>query len=109
MPSVPAKNKGGDCYKAAADYVIDHAFRSNGKKGLVLVHGEVTGQGAIDGVQYGHAWVEDGSTAIDVSNGRNINMPKPLYYAIGRIGKTIRYTPEQMREKILKHKHFGPW
>ena len=76
------------------------------------MHGEVRGQGPLDGVQYGHAWVEDGNTVIDVSNGRDIKMPKALYYAIGgidQIGNMKRYTAEEFRKKVMKTENWGPW
>jgi hypothetical protein len=109
MPSIPSKNRGGDCYEAAGKYVMDHALFPGTDGSLILVHGEVTGQGDIAGIQYGHAWVEKGGTVIDVSNGRNIKLPKAVYYAIGNIGKTYKYTSEEMREKILESGHWGPW
>ncbi len=108
MPRIPSKNKGGDCYRAAANYVIDHALFGK-EKGLVLVHGTATGQGPIEGIKFGHAWVEDGSVVIDVSNGENITMPRMFYYAIGQIEHTVKYTPEQTRDRLIKHGHFGPW
>ena len=92
-----------------------------GKCNYILVHGEVTGQGPLEGVKYGHCWIEDGDIVIDVSNGRNIRMPKEVYYLLGRIGspETARfgieagnlhkYTWEEAREKILQHEHWGPW
>ena len=109
----------GDCYEAAGRYMLDNCH----KKNLLLVHAEVTGQGRIDGVQYGHAFVLDGDTVIDVSNGRNVRMPKKVYFLLGKIGEfdlktedidTSRanmhtYTCDQFREKISKHEHWGPW
>lgn len=133
----------GDCYEAAAKYMMDHgtqwAFASSADQNpdLVLVHAEVKGQGQIEGLFFGHAWVEDGDTVIDVSNGRNIRMPKPLYYALGglyhkpmprggvkqsgRKGEPVfdlpyrrepnwhRYTEEEMAINMVRHKHYGPW
>jgi hypothetical protein len=100
----------GDCYEAAGKYMMDHALFPGGEDHLILVHGEVTGQGDIMGLKYGHAWVEDGEMVIDVSNGRDIRMPKPLYYALGGIGDNLhKYTVEEFRRKVSKHKHWGPW
>ena len=98
----------GDCYEAAGKYIMDKML--SGDEQLKLVHGEVTGQGPLEGVKYGHAWVEDGNNVIDVSNGRNIRLPKAVYYAIGQIGDNVhRYTPKEFREKVTKYKHWGPW
>jgi len=126
---IPKKNRNGDCYEVSAKYVLNSQFKelsslipeevlkemdkhgiTRPSNDIFLVHGEVTGQSPIEGVKYGHAWVEIGdSTVIDNSNGRNIEMPKALYYALGRIERTIRYTPEQTREMVLKYSHWGPW
>jgi hypothetical protein len=105
----------GDCYEAAGRYITEHSLMSpsgNKKSSLRLVHGEVAGQGSLEDVTFGHAWVLDGNTVIDRSNGRDISMPKDLYYFIGRINELDNvhvYTPEQARERMLRYKHFGPW
>ena len=103
------KSSLGNCYQANGKYMMDEWFRN---RKLILCHGEVMGQGALEGTPFGHAWVLDGNTVIDVSNGRNIRMPKLVYYALGRINdkKNVhQYTWPQMREKVLKHGHWGPW
>jgi len=105
----------GDCYEAAAHYLLDHVLGMGVKDpnyNLRLVHGEVAGQGPLEGKTFGHAWVEDGETVIDQSNGRNIRMPKVLYYALGGISELDNfhiYTPEEARAKLLKHQVYGPW
>lgn len=102
-----AKNmpSGGDCYEAAGHFMMDHRPAI----GMTLVHGEVLGQGPLDGVRFGHAWVETGGTVIDESNGRHIRMPKELYYTIGDIRKTVRYSYDDFAHKVSKAKHWGPW
>jgi hypothetical protein len=104
---IPRGSTGGDCYEVSGKHVLDQSMMGN--KELTLVHGIVTGQGPISGIQYGHAWVEDGDTVIDLSNGRNLQSPKALYYALGNISETRRYSVEETRKKILEHKHWGPW
>lgn len=98
----------GDCFQAAAIYILDE----DDDAGLVLVHGEVSGQGRLAGVQYGHAWVEDDrGFVIDRSNGRFLRLERAIYYMIGRIdeGTTKRYTRREMCEKLVETKHYGPW
>ena len=51
----------GDCYQAAGRLIMS---KMNGK----LVHGMVNGQGSLDGIRFGHAWVEVGSKVFDYSN-----------------------------------------
>ena len=105
-----SSNKGGDCYEAAGKYMMDNCMFGSCK--LVLVHGEVMGQGHLEGVTYGHAWVLNGDTVIDVSNGGKLQLPKSAYYAIGQIdniGNTIEYTWKEARKKIVNYEHWGPW
>ena len=100
----------GDCYEANGKFFMDQGLFGDGS--MRLVHGEVSGQGPLEGVNYGHAWVEDGNTVIDVSNGRNLRMPKALYYALGNIEQNDnlhKYTPSQFRRKVTQYEHWGPW
>lgn len=102
----------GDCYEANGKYFMDKALFPGNNKTLRLVHGEVTGQGSLEGVNYGHAWVEDGNTVIDVSNGKNLRMPKAVYYALGGIDQNDnlhKYSPREFQRKVTGHEHWGPW
>lgn len=98
--------KAGDCYEAAAKFVIAHDACAE----IRLVHGEVTGTGgAVKGIRYGHAWVELGSVVIDPSNGRCLVASRGHYYAAGSVGDTRTYTPEEAMRIMLATKHYGPW
>ena len=96
----------GDCYVAAARFVIGNARCPE----ILLAHGEVTGQGPIAGVRYGHAWAEIGDAVIDPSNGRIVCARKDAYYGIGNItGGVVRYSPSEARRLMLETFHYGPW
>jgi len=98
--------KRGDCYEAAAKFVLSQAKR----QGIRLVHGEVTGTGgAALGLRYGHAWVELGGAVIDPSNGRCLVATRRDYYAAGKVGAIRAYTPEEAIAFMLDTKHYGPW
>ena len=100
----------GDCYDANGRYFMEQALWPGKDANMRLVHGEVTGQGKIAGIKYGHCWIEDGNTVIDVSQGKTLRMPKAAYYALGRIGSNTHvYTPEQFQAKINQFEHWGPW
>jgi len=102
----------GDCYEANGNYFMGQAVFPGSDKGLRLVHGEVTGQGPLSGVNYGHCWVEDGNTVIDKSNGRNTRMPKDVYYALGQIDRNDnihKYTASEFRRRVAQYEHWGPW
>jgi len=79
----------------------------------VLVHAEVTGEGRIEGLKYGHAWIERGGFVYDFSNGGHKVMSKSAYYARGQIvdkpGKLYRYTGPEMKRWMQKTRHYGPW
>ena len=108
---VPQTNTGGDCYQAAGRYMMDRCL-VNDDCDLILVHGEVAGQGPLEGLTLGHAWVLDRGMVIDKANGKDLQVPQPLYYAIGQIdliGNTIEYTWDEARKKITEYKHWGPW
>jgi 8-oxo-dGTP pyrophosphatase MutT (NUDIX family) len=105
----------GDCYLVAAKLLLENDYTKNitfiGKP--YLVHAEVTGQGKIDGIRYGHAWVEDDFFVYDYSNGKNFVLPKDFYYQLGEVkkekGKYQRYSKKQATEKMLQTKHYGCW
>lgn len=86
-------------------------------EGHTLVHGVVIGQGPLDGRRVDHAWVEvEGghytvTLVVDRSNGRNLLLPRDMYYRLGRIveAECTRYTPEETRTNMLRTEHFGPW
>jgi hypothetical protein len=103
-------NSGGDCYEAAGRYMMDNCMVQPAC-GMKLVHAEVTGQGPIKGLKYGHAFVlDDRGTVIDRSNGRNVVMPKEVYYLLGQIGSNAHeYTWDEARQKMLEFEHWGPW
>lgn len=104
----------GDCYEAAFNWIFEHCINftadRKGDPNIRLVHGEVTGQGKIRGVKYGHAWVEDGGVVIDQSSGKNLRMSRAEYYALGKIGSNVhRYTAVQARRKAVTTRVYGPW
>ena len=110
MPrKIPQKNRNGDCFMAAGKYISDFAFQSQEK--TFLVHGIVTGQGEIRGIRFLHAWVENNNMVIDKSNGKDLHIPKDLYYALGNInpGEIVKYTYSEAIEKMLNNGHYGPW
>lgn len=98
---------GGDCYEAAARLFISLGDTS----GVLLVHGEVTGQGKIAGQRYGHAWLEVGAIVIDPSNQRTVCVLREAYYALGEIKVDVvrRYSWRESLEQMARHAHFGPW
>jgi hypothetical protein len=113
----------GDCYEVAAHLLLWPLKQGGHGPELgecpVICHGIVTGQGPVEGLRFGHAWIEttrslgicEVEMVIDHSNGKKTEMPAGLYYLMGRIdpSETKRYTKEEARLALRKHKHYGPW
>lgn len=94
----------GDCYPANGRKILDM------KKSARLCHGFARLQ--IPPYKlFGHAWIEDGNTVYDYSNGKNIKIDKDMYYALGQIqNKNVkRYTAEESAIKMVTLKNWGPW
>lgn len=118
-PKRAKKTSGGDCYEAAANYILSVGNPAFGgtvgaAKNLLVVHAEVMGQGPLEGTTFGHGFVVDKSndSVIDKSNGRDLHLPRVIYYAIGQIeyiGNIHEYTYEEVTEKMVESGHYGPW
>lgn len=102
----------GDCYVVAGNLVTGFG---EVPEGAVLCHGTAVGQEQIEGIEFGHAWVEYLCPAtgmpvvIDKANGNDLTLPAVVYYKVGEIRDVTRYKPQEARAMMLKHKHYGPW
>lgn len=110
----------GNCYEAAANLIWAEAtgggmtpFPDFNSVDSILVHAEVGGEGPIEGLRYGHAWVERGGKVIDHSNGRRLEVPRSVYYTRGKVidkpGKIYRYTGPEVKRWMQRTQHYGPW
>ena len=95
----------GDCYESSAHLILEIGDNAQ------LCHGVATGQGEIEGIKHGHAWIEMGELVLDFSNGKEIAMLKERYYQIGKIDakKVKRYSKEDAMRKMIETEHYGPW
>lgn len=96
----------GDCYRAAANLIMDHTLPLP-EDALMLAHGTVTSNEKLG--PFGHAWVETEDYCFDFSNGKEVLMPVPEYYRRGGIVDVTYYTPQEARMKMLETRHYGPW
>lgn len=104
----------GDCYEAAVQFVKDACLgRDPDLCPYVIVQAEVRGQGPLEGKTFGHSWVVDENNyVIDRSNGRNLYLPKPLYYSVGGVyalDNIYQYTWREAMIQMVRHRHYGPW
>jgi len=96
------QKKNGNCYENAFKFAV-HI-----DNGWDLVHGIciLTG-GELEGQEFGHAWCEKGDNVYDAESGKEL--PKVLYYAVGNIGYTHRYTVKEARKMAVKTGNYGAW
>lgn len=111
---MPKKNNLGDCYVVAGKFAMGNYKDIEFNGTPHVVHAEVTGQGAISGIRYGHAWVEDDENVYDYSNDRQLVIPKQLYYYIGQVQennpkKYRKYTFKEAVNKMLETGNYGCW
>jgi len=112
------KVKKGDCFELAGKIAMGSNYGNKipeiSYKGTpYVIHAQVEGQGNIQGLKYGHAWVEDDIFIYDFSNGKELQIPKEIYYAIGNI-KTLKpyyykYTFKEALNKMVDTGHYGSW
>ena len=107
LKQILLEGKMGDCYPAGGRLIMEFF----GDKEHKLVHGMVNGQGALEGMRYGHCWVESKNTVLDHSNGKKREMPKSEYYKLGKIKpeQNKYYAPKEAIKWMMKSKHWGPW
>ena len=105
---------GGDCYLVAGQLALEIKNEKIDYKGTpYLVHAEVK-HSSMEGLRFGHAFIEDDENVYDFSNKREIILPKQLYYYFGDINprdkkKYRKYTFEEAREKMLSTGNYGCW
>lgn len=114
----------GDCYEVHGRFMLNNFGEADE---YILVHAEVMGQDQLAGVPYGHCFLIHKDTDIvhDMSNGRHLELPRVIYYMLGKIDqsrywddelglvertpKIYEYTREQVMEWMSKTGTFGPW
>ena len=105
LDAIPDANKNGDCYQLSYDYF--NRTSSSAK----LVHGLVTGQGALEGIRYNHSWVEEGNKVIDMTLPKQFqkSLSISMYYQIGKIKTVYKYNRKDVIDKSLEYGTYGPW
>jgi len=120
---IPESNKGGDCFTDAFEYIFQEGVLK-GKNNLVIVHAIIRPlMGELAGVEFGHAWVEDGDTIIDTSR-NNEQIEKQNYYLFAgllemptmesqqfkiKTNKIKTYSVEDAKRLAVEHGYYGPW
>jgi len=115
--------KHGDCFSKAGKYTLDNGLSNSNLK---LVHAIICPVvGPVSGVEFGHAWVEDGDQVINTSN-KNETFEKSSYYVMAGLinfimhdeqdfnksikeENIIRYSAQEARKLMIESGHYGPW
>ena len=106
MPVSTPDDPRGDCFKAAFDHLVDIGAADLDGEKFILVHGNLAH--LPQDTEVNHAWVEEGDTVHEVSNGLNKRIPKDKYYADFQVKNIRRYTLIEAF-KLNGGVHYGPW
>lgn len=108
------KTELGNCYEANFLKFIEIAGKRDRRDRYRLVHAEVRGQGAVEGEQFGHAFILDilDDIVLDFSNGERLCMSFSAYDRAGKIseiGNEHAYTYDEALENAFETTIYGPW
>jgi len=99
----------GDCFRTAANSLMDGVILGKLPESSILVHGRPTLQRE-PWTKFTHAWIEmpDG---IVIDNETGFRGPAPFYYGLGNIDpeECFTYTFEEMKKHLIEYGHYGPW
>ena len=106
---IKGEKDGGTCYRDAYDWMTTkgHEMGDSAK----LAHATVTGVGNnVKGIEYGHAFILiNDSFVIDVATGKELLIPKDIYYKTGNVKDVKLYTFMEMLKVSLEQETSGPW
>jgi hypothetical protein len=111
----------GNCYQAANTLLL--AAEELGLRNPVVVQATVMGQGELEGVRFGHSWLEADAqsmtdpqgnevtfrNAYDFASGNAHVMPDALYRHIGQVENVHEYDADEAMAKMLETRNYGPW
>jgi hypothetical protein len=102
----------GNCYHAAVTLAMN--ARALGLENVSVVQGTLMGEGPLEGVRFGHSWVEadvpDGTTRIvlDYSSGNSLVMDRDTYRFLQQAQDVHEYTVAEARSRAANGND-GPW
>ncbi len=109
----------GNCYQSAADWLVSQCIFDAENCNYTLVHGEVQGGGHLQGITFGHAWIEftdeHGVERVHDPEQGLWDLPLLVYYGLAGIDhrpahqNTHRYTYREASKKMVELEHYGPW
>lgn len=98
----------GNCYQASMTLML-----ASDRLGLTdpkIVQASVVGDGGgLEGVRYGHSWLESSGLAYDLSSGHTTIMPVETYRKLGNVENVHEYNRDQAFVAAVKAGNYGPW
>ncbi len=102
----------GNCYRAAVTLAMD--ARALGLVNVAVIQGTLMGEGSLEGVRFGHSWVEaniPGETtrvAIDYSSGNSLIMDRDAFRFLQQAQDVHEYDVSEA-ESLSATGDYGPW
>ena len=102
----------GNCYQAAWTLAAD--ARALGLENVSVIQGTLMGIGALEGVRFGHSWVEANvpgqasRVVLDYSSGNSLVMDRDAYRFLHRAHDVHSYSVSQARS-FAANGNYGPW
>jgi hypothetical protein len=102
----------GNCYHAALTLAMD--ARALGLENVSVIQGTLMGEGTLEGVRFGHSWVEadiaGGTTrvAVDYSSGNSLVMDRDAFRFLQRAQDVHEYSVPEARS-LAANGDYGPW
>lgn len=102
----------GNCYQAALTLAMD--ARALGLENVSVIQGTLMGEGDLEGVRFGHSWVEadipGGTTrvALDYSSGNSLVMDRDVFRLLQQAHDVHEYSVPEARD-LAANGDFGPW
>jgi hypothetical protein len=102
----------GNCYHAALTLAMD--ARALGLENVSVIQGTLLGEGDLEGVRFGHSWVEadvPGATtrvALDYSSGNSLVMDRDAFRFLQRAQDVHEYGVPEARS-LAANGDYGPW
>ncbi len=102
----------GNCYQAAVTLAMD--ARDLGLENVSVIQGTLMGEGDLEGVRFGHSWVEadvPGATTrvvLDYSSGNSLVMDRDMFRSLQRAQDLHEYSVSEATS-LAASGNFGPW
>lgn len=111
-PAYLTRAENGDCFEVHGKAILHRSETG------MLCHGTVEHPKV---GRHWHCWIEKQmelpapvgvvtlDVCLDISNGRDIELPLVVYYAAGSVADVKRYAPDEAVAMMVERGTFGPW